>query len=127
MMNKQRPEFMTPRPISNTLKKLKPDVPSAMEIPSILEKRKFNIAFSEDKYEEERYNQYIPPDYFKQKIGHSVEAPEPDFQATVDSVIKDFRIEFTIFQQTNLSPEIAELISLVPTHRRKLASHPNRF
>ena len=59
-----RPEFMTPTPSSPKNKK---------HPKSLLGKRKYNDAFENNSYEEQRYGQDIYKYFFTINVGHNVE------------------------------------------------------
>ena len=88
---KQRPRFMSPKPRSPTK--------------SNLVKRKYNEAFGEE-FEDDRYNQHIPDDFFQQNIGHNViELHQSQIQVATDSILEDFRINLSLFLQNEAGAE----------------------
>ena len=106
----ERPEFMSPNPISPKRKPIlrtlavRPTSP----LDSTLGKRDFIIAFGDDA-EEQRYGQKIDCNFFATNVGHGVfslqaeEKPaaatatgftEERLQEVTDSVIQEFRTDF---------------------------------
>jgi hypothetical protein len=109
---KERPAFMSPKPTSP--KRLKPSaVRPTSPLESVLGKRDFIIAFGDDA-EEQRYGQKIEGDFFATNVGHGVFSPitaekkgftAEELQAATDSVILDFRAEFTSVQRRERDSE----------------------
>jgi hypothetical protein len=71
---------------------------------SVLGKRDYIIAFGDDA-EEERYGQKIESNFFATNIGHGAFSPVEKLQAATDSVIQDFRAEFTGIQRRERDSE----------------------
>lgn len=89
---------------------------------SILGKRKADEAFGPDSYDEDRYGQNIPNDYFKNNIGHGVKN-EPDtnlktnvkFATSTDGTSADL-YEGEDFE-ANLPPELKEALVWLEKYR----------
>jgi hypothetical protein len=99
----ERPEFMSPNPISPKRKPILRtlDVRPTSPLDSTLGKRDFIIAFGDDA-EEQRYGKKIDCNFFATNVGHGVFSPQAEekpvtvqqMQEVTDSVIQEFRTDF---------------------------------
>ena len=72
---KERPEFMSPKPVS----------PKRSKRDSILGKRKYAEEFGQSSFEVERYGHPISNEFFQNNVGHTV------VQVAAAGAIDDFR------------------------------------
>ena len=65
--------FLLPLPVSPKRKQLKKTTDYSIELKSVLKKRKYDNAFNDETYDDERYDQHINSDFFANNIGHAVQ------------------------------------------------------